>query len=30
MRTVFLPTVNTDSLMLRLEAFKAQLADQVR
>jgi hypothetical protein len=28
MRTVFLPTVNTDSLMLRLEALQAQLADQ--
>eukprot|EP00884_Botryococcus_braunii_P009152 jgi/Botrbrau1/18238/Bobra.53_1s0092.1 len=28
MRTVFLPTVNTDSLLLRLEALEAQLADQ--
>ena len=29
MRTVYLPTANTDSLMLRIESLQAQLNEQV-
>lgn len=29
MRTVYLPTANSDSLMLRIESLQAQLNEQV-